>query len=42
MTGMTIVDVWPSSQMTPMMTSTKPTSSHEEKPRVLSQFGLEN
>ena len=42
MTGMTIVDVWPSSQMTPTMTSTKPTSSHDEKPRSLSHVGAEN
>ena len=42
MTGITIVDVWPSSQMTPRMISTKPTSSHDEKPRSLSHVGAEN
>ena len=42
MTGMTIVDVSASSQMTPTMTSTKPTSSHDEKPRSLSHVGAEN
>ena len=42
MTGMTIVDVWSSNQMTPRMTSTKPTSSHDEKPRSLSHVGAEN
>ena len=42
MTGMTIVDVWPSSQMTPTMISTKPTSSHEENPMFLSQVGAVN
>ena len=41
-TGMTIVDVSPSSQMTPTMISTKPTSSHEEKPRSLNHVGAEN
>ena len=35
-TGMTIVDVSSSSQTTPMMISTKPTSSHDENPRSLS------
>ena len=40
-TGMTIVDVWLSSQITPTMISTKPTSSHEEKPRFLSHPGAE-
>ena len=41
-TGMTIVEVWASSQMTPTMISTKPTSSHDEKPRFLSHVGAEN
>ena len=41
MTGMTIVDVWPGSQMTPRMISTKPTSSHDEKPRFLSHPGAD-
>ena len=39
---MTIVDVSASSQMSPTMTSTKPTSSHDEKPRFLSHAGAEN
>jgi hypothetical protein len=42
MTGMTIVAVWPTSQMTPMLISTNPTSSHDEKPRFLSHVGAEN
>ena len=42
MTGMTMVDVWPSSQMTPTMISRKPTSSHEEKPRSRNHVGAEN
>ena len=42
MTGMTIVDVSASSQMSPTMISTKPTSSHDEKPRFLSHVGDEN
>ena len=42
MTGMTIVEVWPSSQMTPTMISTKPTSSQDVKPRSLSHVGAEN
>ena len=42
MTGMTIVDVSASSQISPTMTSTKPTSSHDEKPRFLSHVGDEN
>ncbi len=42
MTGITIVDVSASSQMSPTMISTKPTSSHEEKPRSLSHVGAEN
>ena len=41
-TGMTIVDVSPSNQMSPTMTSTNPTSSHDEKPRSLSHVGAEN
>jgi hypothetical protein len=41
-TGMTIVDVWPSNQTTPTMISTKPTSSHDEKPRSLSHAGAAN
>ena len=41
-TGMTIVDVSASSQMTPTMISTKPTSIHDEKPRSLSHVGAEN
>ena len=39
---MTIVEVWPSSQISPMMISTNPTSSHDEKPRFLSHVGDEN
>ena len=35
-TGMTIVEVSASSQISPTMTSTKPTSSQDEKPRFLS------
>ena len=42
MTGMTIVDVSASSQISPTMISTKPTSSHDEKPRSLSHVGAEN
>ena len=42
MTGMTIIDVSASSQTSPTMTSTKPTSSHEENPRSLSHVGAEN
>ena len=42
MTGMTIVEVWSSSQMSPRTISTKPTSSHDEKPRSLSHVGAEN
>ena len=38
-TGMTIVDVWPSNQTTPRMIPTKPTSSHDENPRSLSRAG---
>ena len=41
-TGMTIVEVSLSSQMSPTMTSTNPTSSHDEKPRFLSHVGAEN
>ena len=41
-TGMAIVAVSPSSQMSPTMISTNPTSSHDEKPRFLSQVGAEN
>ena len=41
-TGMTIVDVWSSNQMTPTMISTKPTSSHDENPRPLSHVGIAN
>ena len=41
-TGMTIVDVSPSSQTTPTMIRTKPTSSHDVKPRSLSHVGAEN
>ena len=41
MTGMTIVDVWSSNQMTPTMTSTKPTSSHDEKPSCRSHAGAD-
>jgi hypothetical protein len=40
-TGMTIVDVSASSQMSPTMISTNPTSSHDEKPRFLSHGGAE-
>ena len=39
---MTIVEVWPSSQMSPTTISTNPTSSHDEKPRSLSHTGAEN
>ena len=42
MTGMTIVDVSPSSHTSPTMTSTNPTSSHDEKPRSLSHVGAAN
>ena len=35
MTGMTIVDVWSRRQIAPSMISTKPVSSHEEKPTFL-------
>ena len=38
---MTIVEVWLSSHMSPTMISTKPTSSHDEKPRFLSHVGAE-
>jgi hypothetical protein len=41
-TGMTIVEVSPSSHMTPTMISTNPTNSHDEKPRFLSHVGAEN
>lgn len=41
-TGMTIVDVSASSQMSPTRISTNPTSSHDEKPRSLSHVGAEN
>ena len=41
-TGMTIVDVWPSSQTTPRMISTKPTSSHDVNPRSRSHVGAVN
>ena len=41
-TGMTIVDVWPSNQTTPRMIPTKPTSNHDEKPRSLSHAGASN
>ena len=41
-TGMTIVDVSASSQISPTMISTNPTSSHDEKPRFLSHVGAEN
>ncbi len=41
-TGMTIVDVWASSQMRPTTIRTKPTRSHDEKPRFLSQVGAVN
>ena len=39
---MTIVAVSPSSQISPTMISTNPTSSHDEKPRFLSHVGAEN
>ena len=39
---MTIVEVSASSQINPTMTSTKPTSSHDEKPRFLSHVGAES
>ena len=39
---MTIVDVSPSSQMSPTMTRTKPTSSHDAKPVFLSHVGAAN
>ena len=39
---MTIVDVSASSQMSPTMISTKPTNSHDEKPRFLSHVGARN
>ena len=39
---MTIVEVSPSSQISPMMISTNPTSSQDVKPRFLSQVGAEN
>ena len=42
MTGMAIVEVWPTSQMSPTMISTNPTSSHDVKPRSLSHAGAEN
>ena len=35
MTGIAIVAVSPSSQISPTMISTNPTSSHDEKPRSL-------
>jgi hypothetical protein len=41
-TGMTIVEVSPSSHMSPTTISTNPTSSHDEKPRSLSHVGAEN
>ena len=40
-TGMTIVDVWPRSQITPTITSPKPTISHDVKPSVLSHAGVD-
>ena len=39
---MTIVDVSPSSQMSPTMIRTKPTSSHDAKPVFLSHVGAAN
>ena len=41
-TGSAIVAVSPSSQISPTMISTNPTSSHDEKPRSRSQVGAEN
>ena len=42
MTGMTIVEVSASSQISPTMTSTNPTSTHDEKPKFRSHPGAEN
>ena len=41
-TGITIVEVSPSSHTRPTMTRTNPTSSHEAKPRSRSHAGAEN